>query len=116
MTNRPWRQLLTSAVSMGWSPFEKRYGKMPAKRMLFAILVASIVALCVGLGSGPTGTALALPPVSQHSPSGLTIPNPGRLTGNTGAPVADALTISPLPCTRHRLGANHSGRRSRRAL
>ena len=63
---------------------------MPAKRMLFAILVASIVTLCVGLGSGPTGTALALPPVSQHSPSGLTIPYPGRLTGNTGAPVADA--------------------------
>jgi hypothetical protein len=59
--------------------------EMSAKRVLLAVLVASIVMLAVGIGPG----AQALPPAQEPEPAGATIPYAGRLRDDAGQPVDD---------------------------
>jgi len=60
---------------------------MSTKRILSIVLVASAVMLAVGIGPWFAGTACALLPAQQ--PVDATIPYPGRLTDESGQPVAD---------------------------
>jgi hypothetical protein len=60
---------------------------MFSKRVLFVAFVASIVVLAVGAGPQAAGTVQALPFTSSQSPSGVTIPYPGRLTTEAGQAV-----------------------------
>ena len=62
---------------------------MSAKRVLFMVLVASVVVLAVGAGSRTAGTVRALPPAEKPGPAGGTIPYPGRLADEAGQPVPD---------------------------
>ena len=58
---------------------------MSTKRTAFVFLVASVVLLVAGISPQHPTAAFALP----LSPSGGTIPYPGRLNDATGQPVAD---------------------------
>jgi len=58
---------------------------MSTKRMLLAVLVASVVVLAVGIGPG----AHALPPDQEPDPPGVAIPYSGRLSDEAGQPVPD---------------------------
>jgi hypothetical protein len=58
---------------------------MSTKRTALVFLVASVVLLAAGIGPQHPAAAFALP----LSPSGGTIPYPGRLNDATGQPVAD---------------------------
>jgi hypothetical protein len=61
---------------------------MTVKRVLFTVLVASVMLLAVGIGPGVGNPARALPE-SSAEPARATIPYAGRLSDETSRPVAD---------------------------
>jgi hypothetical protein len=62
---------------------------MSAKRVLFVILVVSLVVLAVGAGPKTASTAQALRSAPQSDPPGVIIPYTGRLADQAGQPTTD---------------------------
>lgn len=64
---------------------------MSTKRVLLAVLVASVVVLAIGTSSGRAGMAQASPLPTKANQEELTIPYAGALADAAGKPVADGL-------------------------
>jgi hypothetical protein len=64
---------------------------MSTKRVLLVLVVASVVVLAIAIGSGPAGTAQALPQPAQANQESVTIPYAGALSAQAGQPVSDGL-------------------------